>query len=75
MFGIVLFQDCVCDKCDFDLSSEYKCMYFISAFIQCKIALILTFVHVGLLSSQISLNGLFFSFVDISLFHLVFLSG
>lgn len=70
MFGIVLFQDCVCDKCDFDLSSEYKCMYFISAFIQCKIALILTFVHVGLLSSQIS-----FFFVDISLFHLVFLSG
>lgn len=75
VFGIVLFQGCVCDKCDSAVSSEYKCMDFISAFIQCKIALIFTFVHVGLLSSQNSVNGLFFSFADVPLFHLVSFSS
>lgn len=64
----------VCDKCDSDVSSEYKYMHFNPAFIKHKIAIIFTFVHVGLLSSQISLNGLFFSFADVSLFHLVSLS-
>lgn len=75
VFGIIFFQGCVCNKCDSDVSSENKCMHFIPAFIQRKIAIIFTFVHVGLLSSQISLNGLFFSFADVSLFHLVSLSS
>lgn len=50
-------------------------MHFISAFIQRKFALIFIFVHVGLLSSQTSVNGLFFSFAGVSLFHLVSLSS
>lgn len=62
------------DKCNSDVSSEYKIMHFISAF-KCKISLVFTFAHAGLLSSRISLNGLFFTFVDVSFFRLVGLSS
>lgn len=63
----------MCDKCNLDVS-EYKIMHFISAF-KCKIALVFTFAHVGLLSSRISFNCLFFTFVDVSFFRLVGLSS